>query len=532
MVFGFLFPLLVFWLARDIKYILFWIYLWQLKQYHFGRFLAHFKTEQGRKLIFNPIQVLKFILIIAWIIIGIFSFEIASLFLMPALFLVYLAEAVIYFKAIFSKRAKHPRLTKKIAFLFLVNLCIVVNFPFIISPIIKTVFWFGFALLVFDVLIPVIVSAIVLLFQPLADYYRLSLQKKAKIKISNLTSKLKIIAVVGSYGKTSTKEYLNTILSSKYNVLATKDHRNTEVGIPLSILNDLRPEHEILIVEMGAYDKGTIKRICDFVQPSIGIVTGINEQHLSLFGSMDNLLSAEGGQELLESLPSDGLLVVNGENNYCLDLYNKADIKKIAYNLNQTTGINITKNNISFSVGNINFNANILGQHSALNLLGAINVAKELRMTLEEISQSVKSIDEKLLSYKITKNKEGINIIDSTYSSNPAGVIADLDYLNMYPGKKVIVMPCLIELGESAKEVHQKIGRKIAEICDLAIITTDDYYQDIKGQAIKSGMKEENVLLMGKNNLIVEKINSFCNSGDTILLEGRLQEGISAQLKK
>lgn len=532
MVFSFLFILLVFWLIRDIKYILFWIYLWQLKQYHFGRFVAHFKTDQGRKLILNPIQALKIILILSWILFVAFSLDSASLLLMPALFLIYFIEAVLYFRAMFSKRAKYPKPTRKIAFLFLINLFITVNFPFVISPLIKTVFWFGFALLVFDVLIPVMVSAIVLLCQPLADYYRLSLQKKAKMKIGNLNAKLKIIAVVGSYGKTSTKEYLNTILSSKYRVLSTNEHRNTEVGIPLAILNDLKPEHEIFIVEMGAYDKGTIKRICDFVKPNIGIVTGINEQHLSLFGSMDNLLSAEGGRELLQSLPNNGLLVVNGENSYCLDLYNKANIKKIAYNLNQVANINITKNNASFDIKEINFTANILGRHNSLNLLGAITVAMEIGMTLEEISKAVRSIGEEQIAYKITRNEKGINIIDSTYSSNPDGVIADLEFLKIYHGKKIIVMPCLIELGSAAKEVHQKIGGKIAEICDLAIITTAEYYQEIKNQAVKSGMGNENIILIEKTNLIIKKINSFSEYGDTVLLEGRLQVGVLAELKK
>jgi len=106
---------------------------------------------------------------------------------------------------------------------------------------IKNIFWLSFAILVFDIILPLVVSIVVLLFQPLADYYRFSLQIKAKEKILAFSkNNLTIIAITGSYGKTSTKEYLTKILSEKFNVLSTKEHRNTEVGIPLSILNDLK----------------------------------------------------------------------------------------------------------------------------------------------------------------------------------------------------------------------------------------------------------------------------------------------------
>ncbi len=530
--FDFISLLLFLWFIRDIKYVSFWLYLWQLKQYHSGRFLSHFKTEQGKKLISNPLQIAKILLIIVWILTEALSLENISLLLMPALFLIYFVEMIMYFRAVFYKRAKFPKFTRKVTFLFLVNLFVIINFPSVVSLVSKTAFGLGFAILLFDVLIPVVVSGIVLLFQPISYYYRLSLQKKAKIKINNLKSGLKIIAIVGSYGKTSTKEYLNTILSAKYKVLSMREHQNTEVGIPLAILNDLRQEHEIFIAEIGAYDKGTIKRTCEFLQPNIGLVTGVNEQHLSLFGSMDNLLSAEGGQELLECLPKGSLLVVNGENNYCMDLYNKANIDKIAYTFNQAQDVIVKEDSVSFSFNNQMVKLGILGKHNVLNLLGAIQIAIKLGMSAKEIAESLKRIDDKQNSLRIYTSKNGVKIIDSTYSSNPDGVIADLDYLNIYPGKKVVVMPCLIELGKEAGNVHNRIGEKIARICDLAIITTADFYQELKNGAMGTGMKEDSVCLLRDVDSIISKIISVCGTNDVVLLEGRLQPGILTELKK
>ncbi len=533
--------ILPFWLVRNTKNILFWVYLWQLKQYHRGRFFDHFRTEKGKKLLFQPFQIFK----IGLVIVSIFSFLFLSaeylLFLPLILFLIYFLESLLYFKGLFAKKTKYPVLTKKTVFLVIVIVLITLFYPFFVWLFVNNISWFSFVFLIFDIFLPLIVSAVVLLFQPLADFYRLSLQKKAKEKINKLKN-ITIIAITGSYGKTSTKEYLTTILSKKFKVLSTKEHQNTEIGIPQCILNDLKPEHKIFIVEMGAYDKGTIKRICDFVKPEIGIVTGVNEQHLALFKSMDSLLSAEGGRELLECLPKDGLIIVNGENKHCQDLYKEAKIRKLIYSFSEKSdisvkNINIEKESVSFSAKTQDgetqdFKAKVFGKHNILNLLASILVAKELGVSLKEIAQASEKITTKQFSFKIMRNSRGLNIIDSTYSANPDGVIADLDYLKIYPGKKIIIMPCLIELGKAAKEIHYRIGKKIAEVCDLAIITSKECFEFIKEGAVKNGFKEDNIVFISDANLILGKTKSFCGSNDTILLEGRLSEPVINKLAK
>lgn len=522
----FLFP---FWLVRSVKQILFWIYLWQLKQYHKGRFLDHFKTQKGKKLILNPLQIIKVgLLVVSLVAFLIFPGDYLTLLIL-ILFLLYFLESFLYFKSLFAKKVKNPVLTKKTIVLIVANFIFLYFYIFIFLSFIKDIFWFTFLLLLLDILLPLVVSTIVILFQPIADYYRLSLQRKAKEKISALKEKkLKIIAITGSYGKTSTKEFLTIILSSKFKVLSTPEHMNTEVGIPQLILKELSENYEIFIAELGAYDKGTIKRICGFLQPEIGIVTGVNEQHLALFGTMENLLSAEGGRELLECLPETGSLVVNGENNYCMDLYKKANIRKIVYSFDKIKNPEIRKDSASFTIENIDFNINILGKHNVLNFLGAVLIAKEIGMTLEEILKASQKITSKESSLKIIKTKQGFIIIDSTYSSNPDGVIADLEYLKLYKGRKVIVMPCLIELGRAAKEVHQRIGKKITEVCDLAIITTKEYYQVLK-KAVEIGSLP--IFLIENPKEIVAKIKEFCQSGNVVLLEGRLPKEVIDLLK-
>ena len=113
------------------------------------------------------------------------------------------------------------------------------------------------------------------------------------------------------------------------------------------------------------------------------------------------------------------------------------------------------------------------------------------------------------------------DIIDSGYSANPDGVMAALEHLKLWQGKKVVVMPCLIELGPAAKEVHQRIGRKIAEVCDLGIITTKDWFEEIEKTAVAAGMKPKNIIFSESSKEILEKIKPYCQPESIILLEGR-----------
>ena len=125
-----------------------------------------------------------------------------------------------------------------------------------------------------------------------------------------------------------------------------------------------------------------------------------------------------------------------------------------------------------------------------------------------------------------------INIIDSSYSSNPDGVVADLDYLNIFKGKKVIVMPCLIELGSKSAVIHYQIGKKIAKTCDLAIITTKERFGDLKRGAMENGMQESAILLCDNPDEVLAHITTNCKEGDAVLLEGRVPNKLITLLGK
>ncbi len=414
------------------KLFLFWLWLWQLKEYHIGRFLAHFETDAFSKIT-------------------------SSLW-----------------------RKKNPKFTVKVSVIFFSGI-------FFAAIAASYSYLFIWSLVI---LAPIVCSLWVLFLQIPTIILRSRILRKA-MKKRNQFKNLLVIGITGSYGKTSTKEFLYEILFSKWGgkVLKTREHQNSEVGISQCILNNLNETHKIFIVEMGAYNRGGIKLLCNIAKPKWGILTGINEQHMSTFGSQENII--KGKYELIESLPEDGIAFFNGKNKYCVELCNKTNRVKKIY-----------------------------GQEAAFfgeeNVLGAIAVARELGMTDDEIKSAVDKIGNKMPGVKTRQGIDGLKIIDATYSANPDGVIANLEYLNSFFGKKILVMPCLIELGKASKEVHRRIGKKIAEDCDLAIITTGDRFKEIEKNA------NGKAILIEDPNKILEKIKNFVVQGDTVLLESRV----------
>lgn len=508
------FIILFLWLIVIIRNIVFWVYLWQLKEYHGKRFFDHFRTEKGRKIFINSVFLAKAILFL-------FSFFVYQL-VYPLIF-IYVAQAI---QIILKRNFLIPKRTLKSFLIIVFSLFLVLFLIILISR--KPYFIQG--ILLVDLLLVILTTIPVLFFWPITIIFQRLLLNRAKKKIEQ-NKNLIVIGIVGSYGKTSTKEFLAHILSKKFKVFKTSENNNSEVGIAKTILNQLN-DQQIFVAEIGAYDKGKVKQVCGFLKPKIGIVSGINEQHLSLFGSMKNLISGEGGKELIESLPENGIAILNANNPIIQNLrseiknYNPKlkNIKFCAVEKKEdfwAENIKTEKENISFTFfskegESADFKVNLIGTYNVENMLLAIACARMLEMNLKEISLACKSINKNQGILKKRFNKHHLNIIDSIYSTNPSAVMAHLEHLKCWKGKKAIVMPCLIELGAASGEVHKKIGKIINEICDLAIITTGERFKEIKEAAGKKA------LLIKNSKEIFDKLKEFSNEEDVILLEGRV----------
>jgi len=501
-----------------------------------GRFLAHFHTAKGKRLFFHPFVALKLALLVLWF----FEAEIATLLLV----FLYVGETALLVNAARTKTLLFPVLTRKTA--VLVFSALFLQSVFLAGALLYILDSLFLALLLFDVLSLLIGSLVVLLWQPYTIFERSRMLRRAKKKRGMLKN-LKVVGITGSYGKTSTKEFLAHILGKKFVVLKTPEHKNSEMGIAHTILYDLTDEHQVFVCEMGAYSKGGIKLLADMVKPTMGIVTGVNEQHLGVFGSGMNLFSAEGGGELVQSLPQDSILILNDDSRQLhelgpwLQLWNPNFVNYLWCSAKThkdffAKDVVVAKDQVSFTmVGKDEKEAKVafplVGGHNVENVLLAAAAAEVLGMSIEEIAEALRDAPAQAGAMLKKQGKQGIDILDSSYSANPSGVFAVLEHLKLWEGKKIVVMPSLIELGPASRQVHVKIGRKIGEVCDMAIITTADEFPALLKGAKEKGMKEKDMFLSENPKEIAEKILEIAKKGDVVLLEGRVSADILPLLK-
>ena len=319
-----------------------------------------------------------------------------------------------------------------------------------------------------------------------------------------------VIGITGSYGKTTVKEMLKTVLLKKYKVLSTPKSFNTLFSISQVIKDQLKPEHEIFIVEMGAYKIGEIAELCRMVKPKIGILTGITNQHLERFGSIENIVRAK--YELIESLPSDGVAVFNIDSIPCDALYTQTILSKIGYSRNGQADITATGVSTSILTNrpiiqfNIAVNSSILrsvevlnklelkvpGEHNVSNALAAIAVALFLDVNPEHIRQAVSEIKTPEHRLQILTNPDSTVIIDDAYSSNREGAAAAINLVKKFTNKpKIIVTPGLVELGKAQFEENKNFGKLIAESFDYAVIVNKTNRQSLLSGLKESGWVEE-----------------------------------------
>lgn len=547
---------LIFWVLAVSKSLLFWVYLWQLKDYHLGRFFAHFDTFKGKAIFHNKVFFLKIALLIYP-----FFFLALGRFVSGALSLYFLRwyDLVVYYFYFFlafvalwqfvEKKALLPKFNIKTYLLTCVSIIMVLYGAyygdlFLARPLMHWTIIFDFGLvnlLLIDLLVPLLVSGVILLLQPLTFIWRNFKLWQATGKRAKFPN-LKVLAITGSYGKSSTKELLGAILESKFKVLKTEKNQNSEIGIAQTILNKLNSEHQVYICEMGAYVKGGIKMLCNIARPQFGILTGVNAQHLATFGSQKNTLDAKF--ELLQYLPETGAAIANCDSQFVkenLPRYKSSIKAKNILKVGSQNDNDCQIKNLQIQKDKVSFQVSLAGQNAdlALNFFGgraiaedaalALAGAQSLGVSLPEGAKILQNLTQINSPVKVLKSKQGFDSIISAYSSNPTGVSDALDYLKLWQGRKVMVMPCIIELGSEGKRIHYELGQKIGRVCDLAIITSRDYFKQIRLGAQQSGMLKCRVIFMENQSGIIKTINEFIGQvpDSAVLLEGRVPEKLA-----
>ena len=323
---------------------------------------------------------------------------------------------------------------------------------------------------------------------------------------------LTIIGVTGSYGKTSVKFYLETLLKQKYKVLVTPESYNTPMGIVITIRKFLKPTHQIFICEMGARYVGEIKEDCDLVHPHHGLITSIGPQHLDTFGSLENIQKTKF--ELADAVPDGGMLFLNGDNEYIAEELESRKGSRPLYNSpvlyhSEKTGsgyyasdIKVTNHGTEFTVNapdgeSERFSMKLVGGHNVINVMGAIAVAHEFGISLSELRIPVRKIQSVPHRMEM-KNHGDVTIIDDAFNSNPIGSKAAVETLAIMDGMRILITPGMVELGEAEAEYNRKFGTYAADCCDRIFLVGRKHTEPIREGILSKGFDEKNIEVFDK----------------------------------
>ncbi len=354
-------------------------------------------------------------------------------------------------------------------------------------------------------------------------------------------SKAKFIAITGSVGKTTTKEFVYAVASAAFKAHKTKGNLNSEIGLPLTIF-DLAPDDEVSVLEMGMSALGEIEHMTKIVRPDIAIVTNIGTSHLASLGTRENICRAK--MEIRLGLKEDGVLLLNADEPLLFEQYEQLEPKPKIMSVYNRCGdfraVNIRQKNDSIvydliysnkAVTNVEVPA--LGKHNVYNSLAAYSVGVLLGMTDEQIRRGLKTFvgaDKRLNVYDVG----GITVIDDCYNASPESMRAAIDVLVSMAAKKethaAALLGDMLELGEYSRLMHDQLGQYAAQMQVQKLFCYGQMADIIAEAAIKKGIRAENVFVsvdtrdpQGMANMILETLTP----GDVLLVKA--SRGIQAE---
>jgi UDP-N-acetylmuramoyl-tripeptide--D-alanyl-D-alanine ligase len=345
------------------------------------------------------------------------------------------------------------------------------------------------------------------------------------------------IGITGSYGKTSTKAILGSILEAIEPTFWTPGSINTEMGVTRQIRENLKPQQEIAIIEMGAYQIGSVAKLCRFTPPNAGLVTAVGVMHLERFGGAENIYKAKC--ELPQAIPADGLLVCNGDNPGARQMageYPKATT--LLYGLEPEIGhLDCWMSAIDASMSGTNFVIHwqgkeypgftkLLGVPMLSNLVGAFTMVCALGKDPDYVIAAIYNLEPANNRLNLRKNGDGF-ILDDSYNSNPIGFASALEVLDaLEGGRKILMTPGMVELGEIQAAENRQVALKAASICDLALVIGDTNKESLKAGLLEGGLAPEKLLEFPNRDLALAYLTSpeHRQAKDMILIENDLPD--------
>lgn len=283
---------------------------------------------------------------------------------------------------------------------------------------------------------------------------------------------LKVVAVTGSVGKTTTKEFIAAVLSQSVSTYKTQGNMNSETGLPLTLLH-VQPEHRAVVTEMGMCNFGEISELSLIARPDIGVLTNVGLCHIEYLGSQEGILKAK--MEIVDGMSDEGVLVINGDDPF-LSTVTDTRQKRVTYGLNHPEydyyayNVAVLSEGVSFTaktpLGDLDVKLAIDGIHNVYNSLAAIAVGVLCGMDLESIGEGLRRMEKAPMRQNIRKEK-GMTLIEDCYNASPTSMKASIDVLRGKEGRKIAVLGDMLELGENSAEYHVSVGKMLEGVSVL-----------------------------------------------------------------
>lgn len=345
-------------------------------------------------------------------------------------------------------------------------------------------------------------------FQEVAHRYRLQFD-------------IPCIAITGSNGKTTTKDLTARVLASQKTVLSTMGNFNNHIGLPLTLLR-LRPEHEVLVVELGMNHLGEIDQLSRLAQPNVGAITNIGPVHLEFLGSVDNVYRAK-----LELADHVQTLIVNGDDPKLVEQARRKCDRILTFGFNPGCDFRATEVHANglprtvFNVEQTTFELPIPGRHNVYNALAAVAIARQYDYSWEIIAAALKEARITALRSEVIELTR-LTLLNDTYNANPASMVSSLDMLRDFQtkGRRIAVLGDMFELGRLSDDMHYQLGQRVAEAAVDHLILIGPKGAQVRQGAVAAGMDNDCIEHYDDLDQTTQILSSAIAVGDVVLIKG------------
>jgi len=337
-----------------------------------------------------------------------------------------------------------------------------------------------------------------------------------------------VIAVTGSNGKTTTKEFIATLAGEKFNPVKTEGTQNNHIGVPFTLLK-IDKKTRLAVVEMGMNHRGEIRRLTKIAAPTIGVITNINPSHLKSLQSIENVARAK--RELLENMEG-GIAVLNRDDRFFRFLSKSVPGDCISFGFDSNADVRAEE--VRYLKSSTKFDLNVrpagktaevkvpvMGRHNICNLLAAVAACYAAGVSPELIRRGIGKIKLPPMRFQISRFKK-MTFINDAYNANPVSMKSSLETFSQLKaeGRKLFVCGDMLELGSYSSVAHSQVGRWVADYNLDYLITYGSLSQLTADAAVRNGMNRHRVRSVDDIQDVVQEINAIARPGDCILLKG------------